>query len=80
MECLRSTNFEGGFLGFKHALETEEVYDDAKLLISLSGAIVGWATVGRDTRWRPVTAVLDLFFHPNFADAAPRLLSAVKIS
>ena len=72
------TNFEGGFLGFKHALETEEVYDDAKLLISLSGAIVGWATVGRDARWRPVTAVLDLFFHPNFADAVPRLLSAVR--
>jgi len=71
------TNLEGGFLSFKHDLETEDVYHDAKLLISSSGAIVGWATVGRDARWQPATAVLDLFFHPNFADAVPALLSAV---
>ena len=71
------TNMEGGFLSFKHALENEDVYDDAKLLISSGGAIVGWATVSRDTRWQPATAVLDLFFHPNFADAVPTLLSAV---
>ena len=71
------TNLEGGFLGFKHDLETEDTYADAKLLISSGGAIVGWATVGRDSRWRPSTAVLDLFFHPNFADAVPALLSAV---
>ena len=72
------TNLEGGFLDFKHALETEDVYDAAQLLTSSGGAIVGWATVSRDARWRPATAVLDLFFHPNFADAVPALLSAVK--
>ena len=72
------TNMEGGFLSFKHALETEDAYDDAKLLISSSGAIVGWATVIRDGRWHPATAVLDVFFHPNFTDAVPTLLSAVK--
>lgn len=71
------TNLEGGFLNFKHALETEDTYDDAKLLITSEGAIVGWATVSRDARWQPATAVLDLFFHPNFADAVPALLSAV---
>ncbi len=71
------TNLEGGFLNFKHALETEDVYDDAKLLITSDGAIVGWATVSRDARWRPATAVLDFFFHPNFADAVPALLSTV---
>ena len=71
------TNLEGGFLSFKHDLETEDAYTDAKLLIASSGAIVGWATVGRDARWQPATAVLDLFFHPNFADAVPALLSAV---
>ena len=71
------TNLEGGFLSFKHDLETEDTYADAKLLISSGGAIVGWATVSRDTRWQPATAVLDLFFHPNFADAVPALLSAV---
>ena len=66
------------FLSFKHDLETEDVYEDAKLLVTLDGAIVGWATVSRDERWRPATAVLDLFFHPNFADDLPTLLSAVK--
>lgn len=71
------TNMEGGFLSFKHALETEDVYNAAKLLISSGGAIVGWATVSRDTRWQPTTGVLDLFFHPNFADDVPTLLSAV---
>ena len=71
------TNLEGGFLGFKHALETEDAYEDAKLLITSEGAIVGWATVNRDRRWQPATAVLDLFFHPNFTDAVPVLLSAV---
>ena len=72
------TNMEGGFLNFKHDLEAENVYEDAKLLITSDGAIVGWATVSRDNRWRPATAVLDLFFHPNFADEVPALLSAVN--
>lgn len=72
------TNMEGGFLGFKHDLETEDVYEDAKLLMTSDDAIVGWATVSRDERWQPATAVLDLFFHPNFADEVPTLLSAVR--
>ncbi|MDE0317866.1 MAG: GNAT family N-acetyltransferase [Candidatus Poribacteria bacterium] len=72
------TNFEGGFLSFKHALETEDVYDDTKLLISSDGAIVSWATVSRDARWQPPTAVLDFFFHPNFAESVPALLSALQ--
>ncbi|RKU18813.1 hypothetical protein C6501_02170 [Candidatus Poribacteria bacterium] len=72
------TNLESGFLSFKHALETEDAYDDAKLLISSDGAIVGWATVSRDARWRPATAVLDLFFHPNFTESVPALLSALE--
>lgn len=71
------TNMEGGFLNFKHDLETENLYEDAKLLITSDGAIVSWATVSRDTRWRPATAVLDLFFHPNFADEVPTLLTSV---
>ena len=55
----------------------EDTYADAKLLISSGGAIVGWATLSRDSRWRPATAVLDLFFHPNFAADVPTLLSSV---
>lgn len=69
------TNLEGGFLAFKHDLETADIYADAKLLVAQNGAIVGWATVSQDTRWRGTSAVLDIFFHPNFADAVPTLLS-----
>ncbi len=71
------TNMEGGFLNFKHDLETENIYEDAKLLITSDGVIVGWATVSRDYRWRPAIAVLDLFFHPNFVEEVPTLLSSV---
>jgi hypothetical protein len=72
------TNLEGGFLSFKHALETDDAYDDAKLLVTQSGAIVGWATVCRDSRWRENVALLDLFFHPNFVESVPVLLSALQ--
>ena len=72
------TNFEGPFLGFKHALETEDVYNDAKLLTTSDRAIVGWATVSRDARWMPETAVLDLFSIRSFADDVPTLLSATE--
>ena len=71
------TNFEGGFLSFKQDLEAKDVYHDAKLLISSDGAIVGLGIISRDTRWRPETAVLDIFFHPNFADDATILLSSL---
>ena len=71
------TNMEGGFLNFKRDLETADVYHDAQLMVTSDDAIVGWLTVSRDNRWRPATAVLDLFFHPNFADEVPALLSSV---
>ncbi len=71
------TNFEGGFLGFKQDLEEKDDYHDAKLLITSDGAIVGLGTISRDTRWRPETAVLDIFFHPNFAGDAAILLSSL---
>lgn len=70
-------NLEGGFLSYKRALETDDIYDDAKLLVTFGGAIVGWATVVRDERWSPATAVLDLFFHPNFVNDIHTLLSAI---
>lgn len=70
-------NLEGGFLSYKRALETDDIYDDAKLLATFGGAIVGWATVIRDERWYPATAVLDLFFHPNFVNDIHTLLSAI---
>ena len=70
-------NLEGGFLNYKRALETDNIYDDAKLLMASSNAIVGWATISRDERWRPATGILDLFLHPNFVDDIPTLLSAI---
>ena len=73
------TNFEGGFLGFKHELENGERYHDAKLLESDSGAIVGVATITWDRRWRPHTAVLDLFVHPNFWEASSILMEAINL-
>ena len=72
------SNLEGPFLSFKHSLETENVYDDAKLLISENGAIVGWTTVCRDSKWRDNIALLDLFFHPNFTESVADLISAVE--
>ncbi len=72
------TNLEGGFLSFKHDLEVEGIYTDAKCIVTWDGAIVGWATISWDERWKPSSAVLDLFFHPNFADYVPDLLSALK--
>lgn len=72
------TNFEGGFLTFKHTLETDDIFDDAKLLITNDGAIVGWATVCRDSRWQDNIALLDLFFHPNFVNSVPDLLAALN--
>ena len=76
-------NLEGIFLTFKRALEMDEineaqVFDDAKLLATQEGAIVGWASVNRDSKWRHNIALLDLFFHPNFVDSVPSLLSAIK--
>ncbi len=72
------SNLESGFLSFKHTFETEDIYYDAKLMTTENGTIVGWATVSRDSRWRNTIALLDLFFHPNFVDSVPALLSAVE--
>ena len=72
------TNLESGFLTFKHTLETSDVLDDAKFLATQEGTIVGWATLNRDSKWRHNIAMLDLFFHPNFTDSVPTLLSSLK--
>ena len=72
-------SFEGGFLRFKHELEKGKTYHDAKLLESDTGAIVGMATVARDERWQPHTAVLDLFIHPNLWESSSVLLDAIHL-
>lgn len=72
------SNLESGFLTFKHTLENSDVLDDAKFLSTQDGTIVGWASINRDSKWRHNIALLDLFFHPNFADSVPSLLSSLK--
>ena len=72
------TNLEGGFLAFRHTMETSDVLDDAKFLTTQDGVIVGWATVNRDSKWQQNIALLDLFFHPNFTNSVPQLLSSLK--
>ncbi len=72
------TNLESGFLTFKHTLEVSDVLDDAKFLATQDGVIVGWAAVNRDSKWRHNIALLDIFFHPNFVDSVPLLLSSLK--
>ncbi|MFQ6043060.1 MAG: GNAT family N-acetyltransferase [Candidatus Poribacteria bacterium] len=71
-------NFEGGFLDFKRELEDGERYRDAKLLESENGAIVAFATIIPDFRWRGDVYILDVFAHPNFWDDADKLLKALK--
>ncbi|HIE52373.1 MAG TPA: GNAT family N-acetyltransferase [Armatimonadetes bacterium] len=71
-------NFEGGFLRFKQSLEENPAHQ-ARLLASETGAIVGYATVQPDSRWRGQVALLDLFLHPHFAREATRLLKALSL-
>ncbi|MBC8230089.1 GNAT family N-acetyltransferase [bacterium] len=71
-------SFEGGFLGFKRELEEGENFRDAKLLASENGAIVAFATIIPDSRWRGDVYILDIFAHPNFWDDAAKLLNELK--
>lgn len=73
------TSFEGGFLGFKHELESGKQYRDAKLLESKNGAIVAFSTLIADSRWRDNVHILDIFAHPDFWDDASKLLDALNM-
>lgn len=73
------SSFEGGFLGFKHDLEADERYYDAKLLEAQNGAIVGLATIVEDNRWSPSTYIFDFFVHPYFGDKSAKLLKAMDM-
>jgi len=72
------SSFEGGFLNFKRDLEEGKQYRDAKLLESENGAIVAFATIIPDSRWRGEVYILDVFAHPNFWDDAAKLLNELK--
>jgi len=69
------TNYEGHFLqDLKGRLEGSQ---QAKLLESEGGAIVGYATLIPDGRWRNQVWLLDLFLHPRFDSYAISLLETM---
>jgi len=70
------TNYEGCFLqDQKGRLEGSL---QANLLESERGAIVGYATLIPDGRWRNQVWLLDLFLHPRFESHATSLLEAMN--
>ena len=71
-------SFEGGFLNFKRALEAGGGAQ-ARLLTSERGAVVGFASVAPDGRWRGDVSVLDCFAHANYAPEMGRLLKALPL-
>jgi len=69
------TNYEGYFLqDLKGKLEGSW---QASLLESERGAIVGYATLIPDGRWRNQVWLLDLFLHPRFESHAISLLKTM---
>ncbi len=69
------TNYEGSFLqDLKGRLERSW---RANILESERGAIVGYATLIPDSRWRNQVWLLDLFLHPRFESHAIFLLEAM---
>jgi RimJ/RimL family protein N-acetyltransferase len=70
-------NFEGGFLNFKRALETAG-RGQARLLESERGAVVGFASVTPDNRWRG-TQILDCFAHAGHSAGLGALLEALPL-
>jgi hypothetical protein len=68
---------EGTFLG----LQARRLADDrlqAWAFVSHSGATVGWALLGPDTRWFGDAWQLDLHVHPQFEAHLPKFLEAIS--
>jgi hypothetical protein len=73
------TSFEGGFLNFKRAVESDG-RTQARLLESEHGAaIVGFASVTPDRRWGGDVYVLDCFAHASYSAEMGRLLHALTL-
>jgi hypothetical protein len=72
-------SFEGGFLNFLRALESEDGRTRARLLESERGAVVGFASVAPDGRWRGEVCLLDCFAHASYSSELGRLLSALPL-
>jgi hypothetical protein len=75
---LGQSSFEGGFLNFKRALETDG-RTQARILESERGAVVGFASIAPDGRWRGSVCVLDCFAHANHSAEIGRLIEALPL-
>ena len=78
-EMYGANNFEGTFLSFKKELEEKQRYHDTKLLETEDRAIVAFATLTSDSRFRGSVYLLDVFAHPNFWDDVPGLISSMNL-
>jgi len=78
-EMYGANNFEGTFISFKKDLEEKQRYHDAKLLETEDRAIVAFATLISDSRFRGGVHILDVFAHPNFWDDVPSLISGMNL-
>jgi len=74
----KGSSWEAPFLLLKHDLANDPSRV-ARVLESEEGAVVGLATLEPDPRSAGHVRLLDLFIHPNFADRAGVLLSALTL-
>ncbi|MBT5874844.1 MAG: hypothetical protein HOH43_15615 [Candidatus Latescibacteria bacterium] len=77
-ELFGPSNFEGGYLTFLRGT-IEDTRRDARLLVSATGAIVGYATVQPDRRWADQSMLVDLHLQANFTSKAHNLLRSLPL-
>ena len=72
-------NFEGEFVPYKRALDSEDFSPAARVLRNEAGLVVGWASLEDDPLWGGTAMLLDLFVHPAAWPAAGSLLTALPL-
>lgn len=70
-------SLEGRYVAFQ-ARRGRESQIQARVLVSESGATVGWAFLAPDTHWYRDVWLVDLYTHPNFEDRLPNLAAALE--
>jgi hypothetical protein len=70
-------NVEGPFVTFQLRREREPI--QTQVLVSETGATVGWAFLSRDARWFGDAWLLNVYAHPNFTEHMPALLAALEL-
>jgi hypothetical protein len=70
-------SLEGPFASLQ-ARRAREPEIQGRALVSESGATVGWALLGRDTRWFRDTWLVEAHAHPAFTAGLPALLASLE--